>query len=187
MITRKTRRGMLVLVLLSALSFWVNRSQDTQKPEPVAGLDPELDYVLRDFELQFFDESGMPAVHMQAPELRNDPRLKLGTIDHPVLRLNQEDVVWDLTADTAIVTADKEHVQLTGQVDVRRNEPSSGNWVEINTRDVRIEVTPQTAATDQPVHIFDGRNRVDAIGLELDMKSKTFKLKEQVRATYAVN
>ena len=187
MITRKTRRGMLVLLLLSAFSFWVNRSQDTQKPQPVAGLDPELDYVLRDFELQFFDESGKPALHMQAPELRNDPRLKLGTIDHPVLRLNQDDVVWDLTADTATVTADKEHVQLIGQVEVRRDEPSSGNWVEINTREVRIEVTPQTAYTDEPVHIFDGRNRIDAIGLELDMKSKTFKLKQQVKASYAVN
>lgn len=187
MITRKTRRGMFVLVLLSAFSFWVNRSQDTQKPEPVAGLDPGLDYVLRDFELQFFDESGMPTVNMRAPVLRNDPRLKLGTIEKPVVRLNQADAVWDLTADIATVTADKEHVQLIGQVEVRRNEPSTGNWVEIDTREVQIEVTPQTASTDQPVHIFDGRNRVDAVGLELDMKTKTFKLKQQVKATYAVN
>jgi len=187
MITRKTRRGMIILVLLSAFSFWVNRSQDTKNPEPVAGLDPELDYVLRDFELQFFDESGKPAVHMKAPELRNDPKLKLGTIDHPVLRLNQDDIVWDLTAETATVTADKEHVQLMGQVEVRRDEPATGNWVEINTREVQIEVTPQTAVTDQPVHIFAGRTRVDAVRLELDMKSKTFKLKQQVRATYAVN
>jgi LPS export ABC transporter protein LptC len=186
MITRKTRRGMIALVLLSALSFWISRSQDTQGPEPVAGLDPELDYVLRDFELQFFDEAGKPAVNMRAPVLRNDPKLQLGTIEHPVVRLNQVDAVWDLTADTATVTADKEHVQLIGQVAVRRNEPSSGDWVEINTRDVQIQVTPQTASTDQPVHIFDGYNRVDAIGLELDMKTKTYILKQQVRASYAV-
>jgi LPS export ABC transporter protein LptC len=187
MITRKTRRGMLVLFLLSAFSFWVNRSHDTQKPQPVAGLNPELDYVLRDFELQFFDESGKPAINMKAPVLRNDPKMKLGTIDHPVVKLNQDDAVWDLTADTATVTADKEHVQLMGQVEVRREEPASGTWVEINTREVQIEVTPQTASTDQPVHIYDGRNRVDAIGLELDMKTRTFKLKQQVKASYAVN
>ncbi len=187
MITRKTRRGMFALLLLSAFSFWVSRSQDTQNPAPVAGLDPELDYVLHDFELQFFDENGKPAVNMRAPVLRNDPKLQLGTIEHPVVRLNQPDAVWDLTADTATVTADKEHVQLTGQVEVRRSEPATGNWVEINTREVQIEVTPQTASTDQPVHIFDGYNRVDAIGLELDMKAKTFKLKQQVKASYAVN
>jgi len=76
---------------------------------------------------------------------------------------------------------------LIGQVFVKRSEPASGNWVELSTREVRIEVTPQTANTNQPVSIFDGVNRVNAIGLELDMKTKTYLLKEKVRATYAVN
>lgn len=187
MITRKTRRGMTLLILLSAVSFWVSRSQEEAGPAPVAGLDPELDYVLRDFELQFFDELGQPTINMRAPLLRNDPTLQMGTIEQPVVRLNQADAVWDLTSDLATVTADKEHVQLIGRVHVKRSEPELGNWVELTTREVRIEVTPQTAMTDQPVSIFDGFNRVDAIGLELDMKTKTYILKQKVRATYAVN
>lgn len=187
MITRKTRRGMISLILLGAITFWVSHTQDKDKPAPMAGLDPELDYVLRDFELQFYDEIGQPTINMRAPVLRNDPKLQMGTIENPVVRLNQDDAVWDLTADTATVTADKEHVQLIGQVHVKRNEPASGNWVELNTREVQIEVTPQTATTDQPVSMFDGNNRVNAIGLELDMKTKTYILKQQVKATYAVN
>jgi len=187
MITRKTRNGMTALLLLSAFTFWVSRSQDEKNLEPVVGLDPKLDYVLRDFELQFYDENGKPTINMRAPILRNDPMLKLGTIEQPVVRLNQDDAVWDMTADTATVTADKEHVQLIGQVNLIRNEPASGNWVELNTREVQIEVTPQTAVTDEPVSMFDGLNRVDAIGLQLDMKTKTYSLKQQVKATYAVN
>jgi LPS export ABC transporter protein LptC len=187
MITRKTRRGMTALILLSAISFWVTRSQDEDGPEPLAGLDPELDYVLRDFELQFFDELGQPTINMRAPVLRNDPKLQMGTIEHPVVRLNQEDAVWDLKADLATVTADKEHVQLIGQVQVFRNEPATGNWVEFNTQEVQVEVTPQTATTNQPVSMFDGYNRVNAIGLELDMKTKLYSLKQQVKATYAIN
>jgi len=187
MITRKTRRGITVLVLLGVVTFWISRSQDESGPEPVAGLDPRLDYVLRDFVLQFYDENGQPTLNMRAPILRNDPKLQLGTIENPVVRLNQDDAVWDMMADTATVTADKEHVQLSGQVLVKRNEPASGNWVELSTREVQIEVTPQTAVTDQPVSLYDGHNRVDAIGLELNMKTKTYKLKQQVRATYAVN
>ena len=187
MITRKTRRGIAGLILLSAVSFWLSRSQDIVNPAPVAGLDPKLDYVLRDFELQFFDEYGKPTMNMRAPVLRNDPELELGTIERPVIKLNHDNAVWNMTADTATVTADKEHVQLIGQVYVRRNEPASGNWVELNTREVHIEVTPQTAVTDQPVSMFDGVNRVNAIGLELDMQAKSYLLKHQVRATYAVN
>ena len=187
MITRKTQRGIVALVALTAVSFWIGHKQDTDVTEPVSGLDPKLNYVLRDFELQFYDANGQPTINLQAPVLRNDPKLKLGTIELPVILLNQADAVWKLTSDSATVTADKEHVQLSGQVHVQRNELASGNWVKLDTRQVHIEVTPQTASTDQAVNLFDGYNQTNAIGLELDMKTNTFKLKQQVKATYAVN
>ena len=187
MITRKTQRGIIVLILLTTVSFWVSRNQVNEAPEPVAGLDTKLDYVLHDFELQFFDTNGQHTINMHAPVLRNNPELQLGTIENPVIVLNQLDTVWNLTSDSATVPADKEYVQLTGQVHVQRHETTTGDWVKLDTRDVRIEVTPQTASTDEPVHMFDGYNRISAIGLNLDMKNNTFKLKQQVKATYAVN
>ena len=187
MITRKTRRGILDLVLLTAVSFWIGRKQDTELQEPVAGLDPKLNYVLRDFELQFFDADGLPTFNMQAPVLRNNPALQMGTIERPVIKLNQPGVVWNLTSDEATVTADKEHIQLSGKVYVLRHEPKTGTLVEINTREVQVEVTPQTASTDEAVNISDGRNQLAATGLQLDMKTNTFILKQQVKATYAVN
>ena len=124
---------------------------------------------------------------MRAPILRNNPKLQLGTIERPVIRLNQPGLAWDLMAETATVTADKEHVYLAGQVNVIRRELVSGNRVELDTREVQVEVTPQTASTDQPVSIFDGLNRMDAVGLDLNMKNNTFKLRQQVKASYAVN
>lgn len=187
MITRKTRRGIFAMVLLTAVSYWASRSQDNESPEPVAGLDPKLDYVLRDFELQFYDENGQPTINLRAPILRNNPEMQIGTIEQPVMRLNQGEIVWDLTAEMATVTADKEHVQLLGQVHVERHEPALGHRMEVDTSEVQIEVTPQTATTDQAVSMSDGLNQLSAIGLDLDMKSSSFKLKEQVKATYAVN
>ena len=187
MITRKTRRGVILLALLTVASFWVNRSQDKDAADPVAGIDPRLNYVLRDFELQFYDENGAPTINMKAPVLRFDPEQHLGTIEQPVVLLLQPGVVCDITADTATVTDDKEHVRFLGQVNVRRVEPSSGYWLELHTREVQIEVTPQTATTDQPVRMFDGRNEINAIGLDLDLKANTFNLKQQVKATYVVN
>jgi LPS export ABC transporter protein LptC len=187
MITRKSRRGIIALVLLTAVSYWAARDGDHIAPEPVSGLDPKLNYVLRDFELQFYDNDGQATINMRAPILRNDPVLQMGTIESPVIRLNQPGLVWNLTAESATVTADKEHVQLSGQVHVRKLDTRDGSWVELDTSNVQIEVTPQTASTDQPVSMFDGYNQANAIGLELDMKSNTFKLKQQVKATYAVN
>jgi lipopolysaccharide export system protein LptC len=187
MITRKTQRGIITLISLTIISYWIGHSDTAEAPEPVIGLDPKLNYVLHDFELQFFDENGQPTLNMRAPVLRNDPEIELGTIEGPIIRLNQADTFWDLTAETATVTADKEHVRLLGDVHVERHEPLAGLWAEMDTRNVWIEVTPQTAKTDEPVSVFDGNNRMDAIGLELDMNTNTFLLKEQVKATYAVN
>ena len=187
MITLKTRRGIVALVALTAVSFWFGHRSDIVTTGPVSGLDPKLNYVLRDFELQFYDANGQPTINLQAPVLRNDPTLQIGTIEHPIILLNQAGVVWNLTSDSATVTADKEHVQLSGQVYVQRSESESGNWLELNTRQVQIEVTPQTASTDQAVSMFDGYSQLNAIGLEMNMKSNTFKLKQQVKATYAVN
>ena len=187
MITRKTRRGVIALVLLTTFSFWVSREQVDETMEPVSGLDTKLNYVLRDFELQFYDENGLPTMNMRAPVLRNDPELQVGTIEQPVIKLNHAGAVWDLTSDTATVTADKEHVLLSGKVRLKRHELASNERAELNTREVRIEVTPQTATTDQPVSMSDRYNRVNGIGLDLDMKSNTFVLKQQVKATYAVN
>ena len=187
MTTRKTRRGLIALIVLTTVSFWISRSQDKDMQAPVAGLDPKLNYVLRDFELQFFDENGLPSMNLQAPLLRNNPKLQLGTIEQPVIQLNQADVVWNLTSETATITADKEHVQLIGQVNVQRNELSTGHWAELNTREISIEVTPQTASTSHPVNFFDGLNHMDAVGMDLDMKTSRYQLKQQVKASYAVN
>jgi lipopolysaccharide export system protein LptC len=187
MITRKTRRGIIVLLVLTGVSFWASRQHDTRLQEPLAGLDPKLDYVLRDFELQFFDEQGHPTINLRAPELRNNPELQMGTIEQPVFRLNQPGLTWNLTAESATVTADKEHVHLVGQVNILRHEPATGALAELNTTEVMIEVTPQTASTDAPVSIQDSFSQIDAVGLDLDMKTNTFTLKQQVRATYAVN
>jgi len=187
MITRKTRRGIIALVLLTTVSFWLGQKQGAKTPKPMAGLDPKLDYVLRDFELQFFDENGQSTINLRAPALRNDPVLQMGTIEKPVVRLTRAGTIWNLTSESATVTANKEHVHLLGQVNILRHEPLTGYLAEVNTREVQIEVTPQTASTDKPVSILDGHNQITAIGLDLDMKTDTFTLKQQVKATYAVN
>jgi lipopolysaccharide export system protein LptC len=187
MITRKTRRGIIVLLVLTSFSFWASRQHETRVQAPVAGLDPKMDYVLRDFELQFFDEQGHATINLRAPELHNDPALQVGTIEKPVFRLNQPGMTWNLTADSATVTADKEHVHLAGRVNILRFEPATGMLAELNTTEVMVEVTPQTASTDAPVSIHDINSQINAIGLDLDMKTNTFTLKQQVRATYAVN
>ena len=187
MITRKTRRGIMALILLTGVSFWATREQRDDSPEPNTGLDPRLNYVLRNFELQVYDVNGKTTLNMKAPVLSNDPVLQMGTIENPLLVLHQQDITWNLTADSATITADKEHVELLGKVYVQRHGLLTGERVELNTSELSIEVTPQTANTFEPVSIFDGINSLNAVGMKMNMMNDTFELKQQVKAIYAVN
>jgi len=187
MISRKTRRGITALVLLTSVSFWATREQLEDDNQPVAGLDPKLNYVLRNFELQVYDQNGNPSLNLKAPILSNNPLLKIGTIEYPTLVLHQQDIIWNLTADSATITADKEHVELKGNVYIHRLELTGANHVEFNTSELKIEVTPQTASTLAPVSLFDGINHITAVGMDLNMMNDTIILKQQVKAIYAVN
>jgi len=187
MISRNTQRGIIAMIVLTGISFWAARGQRDDTQEPVAGLDPKLNYVLRDFELQIFDTNGRPTLNMKAPVLSNDPVLGIGTVENPRLVLNQPDFTWNMVADSATITADKEHVELFGKVYVQRLELMTGERVELKTSEVRLEVGPQTASTTEPVSLYDGANQMDAVGMYLDMKNDTIQFKQQVKAIYAVN
>lgn len=187
MISRKTRRGIIALVVLTGVSFWAAREQRDDTSEPVTGLDPRLNYVLHDFNLQVFDVNGKATLNIKAPVLSNDPVLGIGTIENPLLILHQQGVTWKLVADWATITSDKERVKLSGSVYVQRLELLTGNRVEFKTSEIEVEVTPQIASTAEPVSLFDGHNHMDAVGMQLDMMNDTFHLNQEVRAIYAVN
>jgi LPS export ABC transporter protein LptC len=187
MISRKTRRGIMAMVLLTGISFWATREQREDDIGPVTGLDPKLNYVLRNFELQVFDQNGNATLNLKAPTLSNNPLLKMGRIENPTLVLHQQDITWNMTADSATITADKEHVELLGKVYVHRFETATARRVELNTSELKIEVVPQTASTAAPISLFDGSNHMNAVGMTLDMMSDTFTLKQQVEAIYAIN
>lgn len=187
MITHKTYQGFAVLLILAGISMWASRDKVDDNEQPQSGVDPNFNYVLRDFELQYFDENGQPSLNLRAPVLRNDPDMQLGTIEQPVVKLYQPGLVWELQADLATVTADKEHIILNGEVNIQRQQDETGRRTRLNTTDVKIEVTPQTATTDALVEVFDGFNHISGSGLDMDMQANTFELRKQVKATYAIN
>ena len=187
MMTGKTRKGFVVMLVLAGITSWMAQDEVDISQQQETDVDPNFNYVLRDFELQYFDDNGEPSMILRAPVLQNDPSMELGTIEKPVVRLYQPGLIWDLQADLATVTADKEHVSLDGDVNIQRQETATGRLTQVDTKNVDLEVTPQTATTDELVEVFDGFNRLSGTGLDVDMMANTFEIRTQVKATYATN
>lgn len=186
MIRRRTRRSIILLALLAVLTWILSRPSVEELSQPVEGLDTRLNYALHDFRGRLLNDLGEISLEIEAPLLRNDAASGIGTVESPHIRIQQEDEEWYITAESAVITADREWFTLEGAVTMVRNNELTGERLDITTRDVVFNVTPRTASTDASVNIRQAGDRLDATGMRLDMINDRFELLSEVRAHYEV-
>lgn len=184
MISRRTRRGIILLALLAVISWIMARPMAEQEAEPVEGLDTRLNYALYDFNGRLLDDNGATRLEVEAPLLQNDAATGIGTVEKPTFRIQQEHEEWYITADSAVITADREQATLQGKVILLRRNGNTGEILDISTRDVLLNITPRTAKTGADVRVRHGADRLDATGMKLDMINDRIELLSEVRAHY---
>lgn len=184
MIQRTTWQGIVLLTLLAVLSWIVYRETEDEVVRPAKKLDIRLNFALSDFDARLLNDGGTVHMQVRAPALRSDAVTGLSTVEDPEVLIRQEDEQWNITAESAIITADRERVTLVGEVYLVRENVLTGELLEISTKDVMLNVTPRTASTDSEVNIRHQNNRLDAIGMRIDMISNSFELKNNVRGYY---
>lgn len=184
MIKRRTRGGILVLMALATSSWLLTQGTESPGRQPWSDIDTQLNYALHDFEGYLLDEQGQISLQIASPVLRKDASSEVGTIDEPVVQIQQEEEHWYIEAESAIITADREHVSLIGAVNMLRTNKTTGEILEITTRDVMLEVTPRTASTESLVTLVQSGDRLDAVGMNLDITKNSYELLDDVRAHY---
>jgi len=183
-IQRRTRRGIILLALLAVLSWLMSRDQGEVTVQPVSKLDTRLNYALYDFDGRMLGEGGAVNFEIQAPVLRSNAQSGIGTVESPEIRILQENERWYITAESAIITADREHVSLMGDVYLTRRNELTGQLLEISTKDIMLNMTPRTASGDSRVSIKQDNDWLEAVGIRLDMVSNSFELHKDVKAHY---
>jgi len=180
----RTWRGILLLALLAVLTWQLSRKPLDTTGGEVGPPDLKLNYALYDFSGHLLDEQGRIKLDIAAPVLRNDAESGVGTIESPEIRIQQESDRWYITAESAIVSADREVVNLTGAVNLARLDELTDQVLEIKTSEVVLHITPRVAMTDAGVSVRQSGDRLDAVGMRLDMINERYELLHDVRAYY---
>ena len=81
MISRRTRRGLILLALLAVLTWLLARPSAEPEAQPISGLDPRLNYAVRDFSGRLLDDAGRTSIELRAPLMRNDSETGIGTVE----------------------------------------------------------------------------------------------------------
>ncbi|MDZ4731943.1 MAG: LPS export ABC transporter periplasmic protein LptC [Xanthomonadales bacterium] len=185
MIHRKTWHGIFALAVLAIATALIVRSGREPGGLPPADLDTRLSYALWDFSGVLLNKDGQVNVRVDAPMLRNKADSQVGTVENPRLRIMQDQDEWYISADSAIITGDREFVSLVGRVDLVNYNLETHKRLNIQTRDVMLTITPRLASTDASVSIQQDQDVLDAVGMKLDMINQSYQLLSQVRARYA--
>jgi LPS export ABC transporter protein LptC len=186
MISRNSRNGAIALSLLLAISIWAgHRSQDSDNA-PTAGLDLRLDYALSNFEFRWFDAEGQPAILLTSPRFTSDTASGEGLAIDPVLDVNYEGAQWNIIADSATVSNDREIIRLSGDVHLLRIAQSPSGPMTVDSSNVTLEITPRIARSGQYVEVKDASSRLTATGFSVDMKNNNYQLMSDVKGSYVL-
>ena len=184
MISRSTRRGLLLAAVLAAGSYLLVQRQESEPEAPIEGLDTRLDYALEQFEMRAYDEVGALSMRLWAPRLTNDATTDIGVIQDPRVEVRNEGFIWHIMAESATVSDDQEEVYLDGDVRVDREGALPSDQLRIDTQDVTIVVDARTATSQGPLRLEDLAGEVRATGFWVNMLSNEFQLKNDVQAIY---
>ena len=179
-----TRRGIAFLALATVASYLALRDVKLDSASPESELDTRLDYAMFDFEAQLLDEQGLLAMTIEAPLFRHGANSRIGTISNPTVFLLESGNEWTIEAGSAVITADQDFVSLAGNVKMVRKSPLTCDFLQIDTRDMVIEVEPRTATTESQVTMRHARDRLVATGMNLDMAGNRYELLGDVHAVY---
>ena len=182
----RTRLGILLLALLALITGMLARDPEERAEAPPERPDTRLNYALFEFRGRLLDEDGAVRLSIAAPVLRNDAESGIGTVESPEIRVQQFEDQWYITAESAIISADREQVQLIGEVFLSRRDELTDQLLEITTSDVLLHVTPRTAETEAAVRMSRSFDRLDAVGMRLDMIAKHYEFLDDVRIRYEV-
>jgi lipopolysaccharide export system protein LptC len=180
---------------LAALTYWLDAQVQApaQRDDGSARHDPDL-YIER-LSAVSFDTEGRVRQMLTAASARHYPDDDSIELAAPRFEMtNPGQARLAVTADTGTVSGDRETVTLRGTVRATRDavaetarDRSPTGPATFTTDLLRVNPKLGRAETDRPVTIEEPRGIIHGVGMILDNKARTLKLKSAVRGTLQPN
>lgn len=172
---------LVMLLLLAALTFWLNRVIQGDNPHGPQRHDP--DYWVDRFEVRRFDIDGKLQHTIVADKLLHYPDDDTTVVTTPHVTYHQQPPS-EIFARMAYIGKDGKEVDLVDSVRVIRHsaETDSPSTV-LETRTLKIFPDDEKGHTNDPVVITQGKSIMNGTGLDIDNRSGISVLRGRVTGT----
>ena len=176
---------MVLLAILAALTFWLDRVIESGTRDIVGPSRSDPDYIVQNISARSLDETGKIRHTLDAAKMVHYPDDDSTLLTQPKLvSYGAAQAPVTITSNQGVVSSKGEHVYFQDNVRVAR--APYGNQSELVMRTSFLHVIPDAhlAKTDRHVTIINDAAVVTAVGLELNTESQELKLLSNVQSTY---
>lgn len=178
--------GLLLLALLTALSFWIERTVQPPPPKRDGSTRHDADYAVYNFSATRSDVNGNPAYRLAGQEMRHYPDDDSTDLVQPRYAIySAKKQSTRIQSDRGQVSANGENVYFMDNVKVVRDATSGKGEMTVMTSYLHVIPDKQIAQTDRPVTILQApRSVVTANGMFYDKKQGVLNLRNKVKVHY---
>ena len=177
---------LVVLVLLAAITLWIDRTVQAPVHKENGSKRHDPDYIVSNFVTTKTDVNGEIQYVLAAAEMKHYPDDDSTHLERP--RLTQYTAAKPYTqieSQQGLVSSKGDVVQFIGNVKVVRQSTAEKGEMTMRTQYLKVVPDTEVATTDRPVTITEGpKSVVHAVGMVYDKKKRKIQLLNRVRAHY---
>jgi len=172
---------LVMLLLLAALTLWLNRVIQADTPRGPQRHDP--DYWVERFEVRRFDIDGKLQHTLVAARLLHYPDDDTTVVTTPHITYHQQPPS-EVSARTGYIGRDGKQVDLVDEVRVIRHGATGDSPPTVlETRTLKVFPDDERGTTNDPVVITQGKSVMRGTGLDIDNRSGITVLRGRVTGT----
>ena len=176
--------SLVLLVLLAALTYWLDRAVQgpTVSREKLLLHDP--DYLVDKLLATRMDVNGRVRDTLHAARVVHFPDDDSTELDLPRFASYGHGAPLHITSQRGLVTSNGGNVYFRGDVRARRSPYDDKSELVVTTEYLHLLPDDDIAKTDQPVTIRDANMTIQAVGMELNNETRVLKLNAAVKGVY---
>ena len=181
-----TALPLLLLGSLAGLTFWLSQASELPEEINTGRLRHDPDYFIENFSLRKLDPQGVLHYSLIAKRMEHYPDDESTSVDQPRLtqtRPGRPNLV--ISAETGKLNSDASEVRLYRNVRVERSASPKQEAMVATTSELLALPDEERARTEQPVHIVQGKSKLDGTGMDLDNAARQFNLHDRVSGQFA--
>ncbi len=176
---------MVVVAVLATLSLWLKDVSLIADLFDMRGFYHEPGMIIEDLRLTSVSRQSSTTQVLTAQRMTHfldDDTLRL--VEPRYDRFQAEGSRMQITARRGLVSEDRDNFYFLDGVRLQREASHGSEPLVMTTEYLRVMLAADRVRTEKPVHVEQGRSRIDAQGMEADGKSRTMVFAGPVRSVY---